>query len=203
MNMHHIIISAMIFLVIVFGAIECFFGYRIFKIILGIIGFFVGGAMAIVAGNSVFRNEIILFLISLTGGIIGAMMMVWLYFFGVFIIGALLGGVAGSALLATAQIYPGTFILLIISIGCGVLALVFQKFMIILATAFIGSWHMVAGAICFLSGTNCLTNMEWWFKPVGIHNYIMTLMWLFFGFLGFFVQYKLISVEDRPLKSNL
>jgi MFS family permease len=127
MNMHHAIINIMIFLGIVFGAIECFFGYRIFKIILGILGFAAGAALAMFSFNSISQNEIVMFLSGLVGGIIGAVMTVWLYFFGVFMIGALGGGVIGNAVFAAIQMYPATFAVLVIAICCGVLALIFSE----------------------------------------------------------------------------
>jgi hypothetical protein len=200
LNMQHTIISAMIFLGIVFGAIECFFGYRIFKVILGIVGFFLGGAMAITAGNLIPQNELILFVMGFIGGVVGAVMMVWLYFIGVFFIGAMMGGIIGTTLFAAVQIYPGELTLFIFSICFGLLALIFQKFMIIIATAFVGSWHMVVGIACLIGGKGCMTNMEWLFKLGSSHNYIITLMWLFFSFLGFFVQCKLASDKGSDPK---
>lgn len=200
--MHHAIINTMIFLGIVFGVIECFFGYRIFKIILGILGFAAGASLAMLGGNAMSPNEIILFLSGLVGGIIGAVMMVWMYFFGVFMIGALAGGVIGNAIFSAAQMYPATFAVLVIAVCCGVLALIFQKFMIIFATAFIGSWHLTAGISCFLGGAGCPMSMDRWLQPGAIHSHIVTLIWLFLGFFGFMVQYKLVLGENRPEPSD-
>jgi hypothetical protein len=71
---------------IVFGVIECFLGYRIFKAIPGIIGLPNGTTITITTGNMFSQNELILFVMGFIGGFVGAVMMIWLYFFGVFVI---------------------------------------------------------------------------------------------------------------------
>jgi len=198
--MHPVIFSTMAVLTIVAGAIECFFGYRIFKITLGIIGFFWGGTLTVFAGSTVFYNQIILLLIGITGGIFGMLAMIWLYFLGVFFLGAMLGLVIGNFIFTAAQIYPFSLVLVIISIGCGILALFVQKYMIIFATALIGSMYMAAGITCLLNGGACLTNFEYFFKPYALHQNVM-MMWFFFSLLGILVQSKILPARDGLKKT--
>jgi len=190
------IIGIFVIFGIIFGAIECFFGYRIFKVILGVIGFLGGFMMTSLVGNTMFVNGFFMYLMGIIIGIIGAVIMIWLYFVGAFFIGAMLGGVIGTTLFGAVNLNPNGVILVIISIVFGLLALVFQKYMIIIATAFIGSWHMVACITCLFDGKSCLTDMTWLFKLGGSHNYLVTLMWFLFGFLGCFFQSKQGTVTD-------
>jgi hypothetical protein len=201
MNIHPDIISAFVFFGMVFGAIECFFGYRIFKVILGIIGFLGGFAMTGMIGYTMAVNELFLYLMGIISGIIGAVMMIWLYFFGVFFIGAMLGGVIGATLFGAINLSPNGLLLFIISIIFGSIALIFQKYMIIIATAFIGSWHMVVGIACLFDGKSCLTDPAWLLKIGSNHNYLVTLVWLILGFLGCFVQFRQDTVLDNSQKS--
>jgi len=139
MNLPHQDLNLVIGLGIIIGAIQCFFGYRLFKFVLGLTGFIVGGVLAASIGYEMSQKEVVALLSGLVGGVIGAALMVALYFVGVFLIGAFLGGVVGVALFATAGINPELAVLLILGVIGGVVALIFQKFMIIVSTAFIGA----------------------------------------------------------------
>ena len=200
MIIHPNIIGAFVIFGIVFGTIECLFGYRIFKVILGVIGFFSGFTMTSMIGNTMLMSGFFLYLMSIISGVIGAVMMIWLYFFGVFFIGAILGGVIGATLFGAVNLSPNGFILLIISIIFGSLALVFQRYMIIISTAFIGSWHVVVGISCLFEGKSCMTDMTWLLKIGSSHNYLVTLMWIILGFLGCFVQSRQVTVFNNSQK---
>lgn len=195
--MQHAIINSIIVFWIMLGMIECFFGYRIFKIILGIAGFMLGGAMAYNIGHTITQNEIVMLFISFIGGCIGAGLMVWIYFLGVFFIGALLGGIIGTALFSVVQIYPAPIVLFIFSMICGVLALSYQKLMIILGTSFAGSWYVAAGIVGFMEGSVGLRSMDRLFRPSGRHVFMATLIWLALGILGFVFQYT--SAQAAPI----
>ena len=139
------------------GAIQCFFGYRIFKFILGLIGFLVGGAIAGAIGFSMSENEIVVLLVGIVGGFIGAALMIALYFIGIFLIGALLGGVIGFVLYASVGNSPEAAVVLILAVVVGVIALIFQKFMIIVSTGFGGAWGVVFGMAYFITDAIDLT----------------------------------------------
>ena len=174
---------------IIIGVIECFFGYRIFKVILGLVGFLVGGALAVTIGYSVFQHEAVALLIGLIGGLIGAASMVALFFFGIFLIGAFLGVVLGSVLFAAAGNNPGPAVLLILAVFAGVMALIFKKFMIIVSTGFGGAWSVVTG-IAHFTGSIDLTNVDRLFLSAGSQIYVILLCWFVLGIFGVIVQYK-------------
>lgn len=183
-------VNVIIGLSILVGAIQCFFGYRIFKVILGLTGFLVGGVLAAAIGYAISQEEVVALLAGLVGGFIGAALMVTLYFIGIFVIGALLGGVLGTVLFTVAGNDPEPVVLLILGVIAGVLALIFQKFMIIVSTGFGGAWHVVSGIAHFTMGTIDLTTIERFFSSGGSHLYATVLCWLALGIVGVMVQYK-------------
>lgn len=190
------VINVIIGLGIIIGVIQCFFGYRIFKVVLGLIGFLVGGALAITIGYSIFQHEAVALLIGLIGGLIGAASMVALYFTGIFIIGAFLGAILGSVLFAAAGNNPKPAILLILAVIAGVIALIFQKFMIIISTGFGGSWSVVTG-IAHFTGSIDLTNIDRIFRSSASLIYIILLCWLVLGITGVIVQYKSAPAKEK------
>lgn len=199
-------LNVIIGLSILFGAVQCFFGYRIFKIILGLMGFLIGGVLAAAMGFAIFEQEIIALVSGLVGGIIGAALMVVLYFVGIFLIGAFLGGVLGTVLFAVAETYPEPVVLLILAVITGVIALIFQKFMIMVATGFGGAWSVVTGIAYFTTGAIDPTNLESMFRADGSQLYIIVLCWIALGTVGVVVQYLSApppkEEESRPLSQT-
>ncbi len=182
-------LNGIIGLSMLFGVVQCFFGYRIFKIILGLMGFLIGGVLAAAMGFAFTGQEIIALLSGLVGGIIGAALMLVLYFVGIFLLGAFLGGVLGTVLFAVAESYPVPAVLLILAVVTGVIALIFQKFMIIVATGFGGAWSVVTGIAYFTTGAIDPTNFERMFSAGGSQIYIIVLCWIALGTVGVVVQY--------------
>jgi len=143
------------------GIAYCFFGYRIVKIILAILGFVTGGAAggalgAIVGGAGMGSQEAaVLFAVVgvLLGGIIGAVLFVLLYFVGIFLLGFGLGAMLTAAVFAAAGTNPDQVvgIVAIVGIAGGVLALFLQRIIIILSTATSGA-AMIVMAVLLLFG---------------------------------------------------
>jgi hypothetical protein len=190
MNLGHEQLNLVLGLGIIIGTIQCFFGYRLFKIVLGLTGFLFGAVLAANIGYAMSQKEVVALLSGLVGGFIGAALLVGLYFVGVFLIGALLGAVVGAALFATAGSNPEPVVLLILGVIGGVVACIFQKFMIIVSTAFVGAWSVVLGIAHFVTGTIDPTNAEGLFRAGGTQLWIMLLCWMALGIVGVLVQYK-------------
>ena len=172
------------------GVVQCFFGYRIFKLILGLTGFLLGGAMAVAISYASSQNEAVALLAGLVGGCIGAALLVAVYFLGIFCMGACLGAVLGAVLFAGAGNDPQPAVLLICAGIGGGLALIFQKFMIIFSTGFGGAWSVVAGLAYFISGEIDPTRVGNFFHATATPDYTMLACWLALGMVGVIVQYK-------------
>ena len=175
---------------IILGAIQCFSGYRLFKVVLGLTGFIVGGALAAAGGYACSQTAIVAVFAGLVGGCLGAALLTALYFLGVFLSGALLGGMAGALLWAGTGGLPQPAVLLFPAVIAGVLALVFQRFMIIVATGFGGAWCMVLGVAYFTTGAFDPANIESFFPAAGRHSPVLLVCWLALGAAGALVQYS-------------
>src|SRR6478736_5727353 len=72
------------------GAVACFYGYRLFKVVLGVFGFIIGA----LAASSVFgaADTTPMVIAAIVGGIAGASLLLAAYFVGVALVGAALGG---------------------------------------------------------------------------------------------------------------
>ena len=197
MDLPQDVLNVIIGLSILVGALQCFFGYRIFKLILGLTGFLLGGALAGAVGYAISQEEAVALLAGLVGGFIGAALMVVLYFIGIFLIGALLGGVLGAVLFVVAESNPEPAVLLILAVIAGVIALIFQKFMIIVSTGFGGAWSVVTGIAYFTTGSIDPTNLERMFRSGGSHLYTILLCWLALGIVGVIVQYRSVPTKEK------
>jgi len=182
---------------ILVGAVQCFFGYRIFKWVLGFTGFLIGSTLAGMVGYALSEEVIVAVLAGLVGGFIGAALIVALYFLGIFLIGAFLGGVLGAALFAVAETEPQPAVLLILAVITGVVALVFQKFMIIVSTGLGGAWSVVMGIAYFTTGKIDPTDPERLFRSTGSLLYVLLLCWLALGIVGVIVQYSTAPADWR------
>lgn len=131
------IVALMCVPALIYGILECFFGYKIMKIIFAIQGFFLGfiafaGVSYLLGVDSLGPG----LLCSLIGAILGAMLLYKFYLIGVFLsnatmvflIGLLIGGTEESNLIVWA----------IIGIIIGVLAVKFVRVWVIAVTGIVG-----------------------------------------------------------------
>src|SRR5262245_58551831 len=78
------------------GIVSCFFGYRLFRIVLAIFGFILGA----LAASSLFgvSDTWMLLGAAVIGGLIGALILIAAYFVGVALVGAALGAAIANLL---------------------------------------------------------------------------------------------------------
>lgn len=185
---------------IVIGLVECFVGYRIYKIFLMILGFAVGGVMAGGLTYAGTENLVFALLAGGLGGVAGAFLFVAFYFIGIFLLGAGFGAILGSALAASLS-FDDTFTLILtiaLAILFGILAIKFQRFMIILATAFSGAWSVVVGTAFFTTSYIDFSNPEQPIAATGNVFYLILGFWGILGIVGMIVQY-LTTSQAQPI----
>ncbi len=136
-------------LAIVIGVGQCFFGWRVFKVVLGVSGFL---SAALLVGMFVFsftNSVVITLLAAIFAGVIGAVMLVIVYFFGMFFFGAAMGVLIGYLGFSLAKEVPWITVLFILGCVGGITTLVYQRFMIIFSTAVIGATLAVVGGLWY------------------------------------------------------
>jgi hypothetical protein len=144
-------------LVLLVGAAFCFVGYRFFRILIAIWGFFAGFNLGTAAMTSLFNNA---FLGTTTGivlglviGLVFAALAYFFYYFAVVLLGASAGYSLGSGLIGAIGLNNPGFVAVIVGV---VLAVVFAflilvlnlpKILIMVFTALGGAVAMLAGLL--------------------------------------------------------
>lgn len=171
------------------GFIECFFGYRILRFLLGVLGFIAGAAVLGSLGYELTGgSEITSIVTGIAGGLAGAFVMYKLYIVGVFAIGAALGFMTASYVFGIMNAEPVTIVLVAAAVAGGVLAATLQKPMLILATAFGGAYAAVTGvAYLILKSFDPLDPK--FLNTLGEDQlYRMAIVWFGLGVFGLVVQ---------------
>ena len=177
----------------VVGLLVCFAGYRLVKLTLALIGFIAGASGGWALGLALAPNNPTLALIcALVAGVIVAILCVWLFYFGVFILGASAGAVVAAAVFRATGFPVEALLILVVALVFGIIALVLQKLMIILSTAFSGSYLVTAAVAHFLAGVQQVHPL--WFKPYSGNasetwGYVILGIWLLLGLIGARFQY--------------
>lgn len=125
------------------GALYCFFGYRLLKLILGLTGFLLAGSTAaVIVGFLSYGNVPAMAIAVFIGGFCGAMALFFLYKTGIFCVGMLGAVVVAYQLL---QGRPEPWILWAVAglglVG-GFMAILIERPIMTLATAAIGALMM-------------------------------------------------------------
>jgi len=134
-------------LLVLGGALSCFAGYRLFKIVLGIYGFVLGAMLA--SSTMGVTNSTGMIVASLVGGVCGALLLMFAYFIGIALVGAGLGAlvahVGWSSIGLTGD--PPALAVVVLSIVGSVGAMFLQRYVIVVATAFGGAWTVIVGGL--------------------------------------------------------
>ncbi|HEY6285879.1 MAG TPA: DUF4203 domain-containing protein [Ktedonobacteraceae bacterium] len=147
-------------LVLLVGALFCFAGYRFFRILITIWGFFAGFNLGTAAMTALFNNA---FLQTTTGivlgiviGLVFAALAYFFYYFAVVLLGATAGYDLGSGFIGAIGLNNPGFIAVIVGVALAVVfALVIllfnlPKLLIMVFTALGGAVAMLAGLLILL-----------------------------------------------------
>jgi hypothetical protein len=128
----------------------CFAGYRLFRLVLGVYGFILGAllASAFIGAGSTWT----LVLAAAAGGAAGALVLFAGYFVGVALIGAGVGYLLVNLAWKPFGGDPHWAVVLVVAAVGAIAAMKFQRYVIILATAFAGAWTMLIGAAALMAG---------------------------------------------------
>lgn len=160
---------------ILIGAAKCFFGYRLFKFVLFLVGFLVAFFFSYImctehlsdelSGKALEYKDQISLGISVGVGVIAGLLTLCLFYVGLFLLGATMGWFVGMALLPLLykhSLYLSEhnwlpyIILSAFAIAGGILILCIQKTVIIISTSFMGAFMFVNGVDYFVENCRAL-----------------------------------------------
>lgn len=205
------------------GLLECFYGYRLFKITLFLVGFGVVGVIVFVIAYNKLPNtigsmnisdvsnpgmrEFVSAGIAVACGIVGGLFTIFLFFLGIFLLGSVFGVlvfVFFVLLVHQANYFVDhTSILYAFICGCGViggiLAIKFQRFLIILSTSCVGAFNVMSAVDYFAEQGRAMAILKSSFQSRTLqpascwYTYMTIVIWPVLAVLGFLSQYKCTS----------
>jgi hypothetical protein len=134
---------------IAWGLLDCFFGYRIFKITLTLLGGVIGVVFGLAAGAALGLGQAGEIGGMLVGGLAGAGLAFLLYIAAVFVAGFLFGAILGILLLANFHQTVAWLSGCVVGLIGGVLAVKMQRVLLILSTALLGSFRVLVALSFF------------------------------------------------------
>lgn len=179
-------------LLIIWGLLDCFFGYRVFKFTVGLFG---------IAAGAVLGHQLCVEVLGIAGAarwiglgigaIVGGVLAFGLYLVGVFILGFSFGFMFAPAFFQQSS----ELTMLAIGVGagliCGIIAVVAQRLIISICTAWSGAIRVILGVAFFSEG------LDWSFyaaypQQVGVllsERRWMLVVFLALGAAGLFAQF--------------
>ena len=127
------------------GALACFLGYRLFRVVLGIYGFALG---ALLATSVLAPTETTTTLfVAIAGGLAGALVLIGAYFVGVAFAGAALAALLVHVAWSQFSAEPHPIAVIAGCIAGALLSLALQRYVIVFGTAFGGAWTLLVGVL--------------------------------------------------------
>ena len=189
-------------LLVLGGALSCFAGYRLFRIVLGIYGFVLGAMIASSVMGA--TNTTGMVIAALVGGVCGALLLMFAYFIGIALVGAGLGAFlahVGWNSFRTGD--PPAVAIIVLAIAGSIGAMFLQRYVIIVATAFGGAWTVIIGGLA-IAGDRTAAKIAspgavWILYPTtpALGQKWVTAAWIMLGLVGTAVQ---MSITGRKGK---
>jgi hypothetical protein len=192
------------------GTVACFFGYRLFRIVLSIFGFILGALLA----SSLFGTSDTgpMIIAAIVGGLVGAAVLFAAYFFGVAMVGAGIGAVVANFAFAAGERDPHFLVVVFAAVIGAVAAIYLQRYVIILGTAFGGAWTLIVGAMAVVGNRAALAAaadgnvwVAYPLDPAPGQRWV-PIAWLVLGLIGAGVQMGITGGEKgrirRPKKNR-
>ena len=171
------------------GLLACFAGYRLFKLVLGIYGFILGALMASTAVGS--SETWWMIAAAIGGGLVGALILVAAYFIGVALIGAGLAALAVNFVWSYIGGEPHPVVVIVCAVLGALGALVLQRYVIIVGSAFGGAWTAIVGALAMRPRASTAAEEVWLAYPTSLttHRGWILAGWIAVSILGVIVQF--------------
>ena len=174
------------------GALACFAGFRLFRIVLAVFGFIFGAMLA--SSLMGISNTAGLVVAALVGGLVGAAILLFAYFVGIALIGAGVGALVshvGWGFVGTGD--PPVLAVISLAVLGAVGAMFVQRHVIVVTTAFVGGWTLIVGILAAVGDRGALAAKSasnvWILYPTSAPGYgWMPFAWVALGLAGTAVQ---------------
>ena len=181
------------------GIVSCFFGYRLFRIVLTIFGFILGALTA----SSIFgvSDTGPMVAAAIIGGLVGAALLFAAYFVGVALVGAGLGALIANLLFAAGDHDPRPLMVVLFSVAGAIGSIYLQRYFIIVGTAFGGAWTLIVGALALVGDRAAMaaavSGDVWVVYPLdpAPGRQWVRLAWFVLGLIGVAVQMSVTAGE--------
>jgi hypothetical protein len=183
------------------GAVACFVGHRLFRIVLGIYGFIAGAMLA--SSTMGPSNTVGMLVAALVGGALGSLLLFFAYFVGIAIAGAGLGAlIVHVAWHRYAPLDPPWALVLMFATLGTIVALGLQRYVIIVGTAFSGAWIVIIGALALIgnpTAARAAASEVWVLYPSTFRSGApwVPIAWIGLGLVGMGVQLAITSRRRR------
>lgn len=187
--------NGVVAITVALGTLYCFLGYRTLKTVIALTGFLIAGVVAGAVVGWISEGHAVAMLIGAAfGGLCGAMALFFLYRTGIFLLGLCGATLAAQNVLAGRPEAWAPLLILAVGFLGGLVALVIESPVMMMATASIGAWFVVSGVVYFLSADpsgapELLTN------TLGSRQDIVLGSWFVLAFAGGIAQF---ATRKRP-----
>ena len=174
------------------GLLACFLGYRLFRFVLAVYGLVAGAVVTFQFIGSV--EPWVLVAAVVVGALAGALAFLAVYFIGVAIVGAGLGALIVNLIWTQRADDPHVLIVILFAIVGAFAALLFQRYVIVVSTAFAGAWTSIVGGLALMGDAEAIAAMGtlsgWVSFPLdrAATQRAVLVAWLGVGLLGVAVQ---------------
>ena len=174
------------------GALACFAGYRLFRIVLAIFGFILGAMLA--SSLMGISNTAGMVIAALVGGLVGAAILLFAYFVGIALVGAGVGALIshfGWAFVGSGD--PPVLAVIGLAVLGAIGAMFVQRHVIVVTTAFVGAWTLIVGILATVGDRGALAARSagnvWILYPTTAPGYDwMPFVWVALGLAGTTMQ---------------
>jgi len=188
-------------LLVLSGAIACFAGYRLFRLVLAIFGFLFGAWAA--SSMMGVTNTIGMLVAAMLGGLAGALILVFAYFVGIALVGAGLGALVVHLGWGYVRVGDPPAVAVIVMAVLGAIgAMLLQRYVIVVATSFGGAWTMILGGLAAVGdrvAAKAPHNESVWilYPTTASSARWVPIAWIALGLLGTAVQLGVTGRKKR------
>lgn len=189
---------------IAWGVLDCFFGYKVFKITLALVGGLIGAVAAHAAATAAGLGAGGITACLVVGGLIGAGLAFLMYIAAVFVAGFGFGATLGILLLANYHHMVALLSGCVLGAIGGFLAVKVQRILIMLSTALLGAFRAVLALAYF---TNSIDWLYYFRQPDQLPALIDSNPWMFPSILalavvGVIAQFELGGGAKKKSKDK-